>query len=306
MLIQLNHPGKRWTLQILFVHYFILDTLDPYQKSRWSLCASVRWTNINFQFTCPLICITLYFYLVILRNIGELEPHRIKFCLPVPYTVRYIQYKYDDAVLQLSSNNQQKHLTSLSFLSLFAETLLSGQPLKPCLTMNGLGFEHTRLVGTGHPEKHEPRMSRCHWWIVTIKKNRILRSGHFICRKQLSQGPGVGKKKYVTSDASCQTNISHKTREERDVCHTCEKTVGEPPFIRVGMYKFHKGHFTCTVCDVSLHGARFKLQVGQLEGCSSNFGVAFDRFAQSQAVIHTYHVYGVHGMVYIEFRCELL
>jgi len=41
------------------------------------------------------------------------------------------------------------------------------------------------------------------------------------------------------------------------LCHTCLEPIVTPQFIRVGAYKFHKDHFTCSVCQTSLHGKKF-------------------------------------------------
>lgn len=41
------------------------------------------------------------------------------------------------------------------------------------------------------------------------------------------------------------------------ICHTCNQQITETQFIRVGAHKFHKDHFICIVCNVSLHGSKF-------------------------------------------------
>lgn len=45
-------------------------------------------------------------------------------------------------------------------------------------------------------------------------------------------------------------------RVEDEPCYRCKERLASKQFIKVGPYKFHKDHFTCVVCDKSLHGAK--------------------------------------------------
>lgn len=44
---------------------------------------------------------------------------------------------------------------------------------------------------------------------------------------------------------------------DANICYTCKMEITTSQFIRVGAYKFHKKHFTCSVCNASLHGQKF-------------------------------------------------
>lgn len=54
-----------------------------------------------------------------------------------------------------------------------------------------------------------------------------------------------------------------KKKGERSSCHRCKKVITNSQFIRAGEYKFHTNHFTCVVCDTSLHGQKFRPKAGQ-------------------------------------------
>src|SRR5690348_7664284 len=62
-------------------------------------------------------------------------------------------------------------------------------------------------------------------------------------------------------------NIAAVTEEkdssENNVCHHCHESIKTSQFIRVGKYRFHKQHFSCTVCQQPLHGKKFHHKEGK-------------------------------------------
>ncbi len=61
---------------------------------------------------------------------------------------------------------------------------------------------------------------------------------------------------------------------ESDMCLRCVKPIATSQFIRVGDYKFHRGHFTCWGCNSDLHGNKFHHKEGQFF-CSDCFLARF-------------------------------
>jgi hypothetical protein len=53
-------------------------------------------------------------------------------------------------------------------------------------------------------------------------------------------------------------------------CHTCQGEIKAAQFIRVGDFKFHKDHFTCCMCNKSLHGQKFHPKDGKFY-CADDF-----------------------------------
>lgn len=53
-------------------------------------------------------------------------------------------------------------------------------------------------------------------------------------------------------------------------CHTCQGEIKAAQFIRVGEFKFHKDHFTCCMCNKSLHGQKFHPKDGKFY-CADDF-----------------------------------
>lgn len=57
-------------------------------------------------------------------------------------------------------------------------------------------------------------------------------------------------------------------------CHTCQGEIKAAQFIRVGEFKFHKDHFTCCMCNKSLHGQKFHPKDGKFY-CADDFILKF-------------------------------
>lgn len=46
--------------------------------------------------------------------------------------------------------------------------------------------------------------------------------------------------------------------DDSNVCHSCHLPITNIQFLRVGKFRFHKDHFTCTICNKSLHNEDFR------------------------------------------------
>ena len=59
----------------------------------------------------------------------------------------------------------------------------------------------------------------------------------------------------ASTPSSASTHPSSSTSgNQPHICHTCKQPILETQFIRVQNFKFHKEHFTCSVCSDNLHG----------------------------------------------------